>query len=133
MPRYGLRQGEQARQRHLVSEDDTAHAVGSGDLEVLATPRLLAWMEGATCAVVAGGLGEAETSVGTRVSVEHLQPSPVGAQLSVLAEVSHVDGRLVRFQVTAEHDDGAVVAHGEITRVIVDAARFLSRLPGHGG
>jgi hypothetical protein len=54
--------------------------------------------------------------------------SPVGAGVTVGAELVYVDGRLLRFQVQAEHEDGVVVAHGEITRVVVDETRFLSRL-----
>lgn len=128
MPAPGMRPGSIADTRHVVGVGDTARALGSGDLDVLGTPRLLAWMEGATCAALAGDLAHEETSVGTRVSVEHLKASPVGAQLTVLAELVHVDGRLVRFQVVAERADGTVVGHGEITRVIVDTERFLSRV-----
>lgn len=128
MPAAGLRPGSRAETRHVVGAGDTARSLGSGDLDVLGTPRLLAWMEGTTCAVLAAGLNDEETSVGTRVSVEHLKASPVGGAVTVRAELGHVDGRLVRFQVMAEHDDGTVVGHGEITRVIVDTRRFLSRV-----
>ena len=119
--------GLTATVEHRVGDADTAAAVGSGDLAVLGTPRLLAWMEGATCAAPRGR-GEGQTSVGTRVSVEHVRASACRIAGSVAAELVHVDGRLVRFQVQASHADGVVVAHGEITRVLVDAARFLSRL-----
>ena len=74
-------------------------------------------------------LGRAQTSVGTRVTVEHLAPSPVGAVLEVNAGVAHVDGRLVRFSVAARQD-GKLVGSGEVTRVVVDAERFLSRAAG---
>jgi predicted thioesterase len=113
-----------------VTADDLATALGSGDVPVLATPRLLAWLEAATCAAAeAGGLvGEGRTSVGTRVAVEHLAPSPVGARVEATAEVTHVDGRLLRFAVAATDGDGRVVATGEVTRVVVDRDRFLARL-----
>ena len=62
------------------------------------------------------------------VSIEHVRASPIGASVTVATELVHVDGRLLRFQVEAEHEDGVVVAHGEITRVVVDADRFLARL-----
>jgi predicted thioesterase len=104
---------------------DTAAAVGSGSLPVLGTPVLLAWCEAATCAAL--DLPEGRTSVGTRVSLEHLAASPVGAAVAVTATVSHVDGRLVRFTVEARTGD-RLVGTGEITRVVVDAERFLSRL-----
>ena len=114
-----------------VTDDDTAEAVGSGDLPVLGTPRLLAWAEAATCAAVASTLEEGQTSVGTRIQLEHVAASPVGATVSVTASVVHTDGRLLRFEVVAEHavgQDTKVVGHGEVTRVVVDRERFLSRL-----
>ncbi len=122
-----LRVGLTATREHLVGEADTAAAVGSGSLPVLGTPRLLAWCEAATCAAVEAGLDEGATSVGTRVSLEHLAPSAVGATVSVTATVAHVDGRLVRFTVEARQG-GKLVGSGEVTRVVVDAGRFLSRL-----
>ncbi|HEX4977438.1 MAG TPA: hotdog domain-containing protein [Nocardioides sp.] len=123
--------GARATLEFTVTDEDTAEAVGSGDLPVLGTPRLLAWAEAATCAAVARSLEEGTTSVGTRVQLEHVAASPVGATVSVTASVVHVDGRLLRFEVVAEHTVGAdtkVVGHGEVTRVVVDRDRFLARL-----
>lgn len=111
-----------------VSDADTAAALGSGSLPVLATPRLLAWAEAATCAAIEPTLPGGGTSVGTRVSLEHLAASPVGAQVEVTAESSYVDGRLHRFTVAARHLDGKLVGTGEVTRVVVDTERFLGRL-----
>ncbi|MFN7151978.1 MAG: thioesterase family protein [Microthrixaceae bacterium] len=112
-----------------VTDADTAAAVGSGSLPVLGTPRLLAWCEAATCAAIDPTLDAASTSVGTRVSLEHLAASPVGAEVEVAAASSYVDGRLVRFTVTARHTaDAQLVGTAEVTRVVVDAERFLSRL-----
>ena len=110
-----------------VTEDDTAAALGSGSLPVLGTPRLLAWCEAATCAAIEPTLSDGSTSVGTRVSLEHLAPSPVGAEVEVTASSAHVDGRLHRFTLAAR-SAGRLVGSGEITRVVVDADRFLSRL-----
>lgn len=123
-----LQPGAAAESTYVVAAADTAQALGSGELSVLGTPRLLAWMEAVTCAAVAGNLADGETSVGTRMSVEHLKASPVGATVAVRAELSHVDGRLTRFSVVAQDGDGSVVGHGEITRVVVDERRFLSRV-----
>jgi predicted thioesterase len=120
--------GTRAAHRHVVTDDDTAMALGSGDVPVLATPRLLAWFEAATCAALAPGMPEGTTSVGTRVSLEHLHPTPVGAGIDVTAVLGHTDGRLLRFEVVAHDTGGKVVAHGEITRVAVQRDRFLSRL-----
>ncbi len=116
-----------------VTAEDTALAVGSGSLPVLGTPRLLAWCEAATCAAIEPALAEGSTSVGTRVQLEHLAASPVGAVVEVSATSVYVDGRLHRFSVAARHAGGTaknamVVAAGEVTRVVVDAERFLSRI-----
>ncbi|MGH3365030.1 MAG: thioesterase family protein [Nocardioidaceae bacterium] len=123
--------GQAATLQFEVTEADTAAAVGSGDLPVLGTPRLLAWCEAATCAAIAETLEPSRTSVGTRVSLEHLAASPVGETVEVQASVAYVDGRLVRFSVAASHvSDGKVVGTGEVTRVVVDRERFLSRVSG---
>jgi predicted thioesterase len=111
---------------HTVTYDDTAAAVGSGDLEVLATPRLLAWLEEASCGAVA--LDADSTSVSSRVELEHLAPSPVGSDVTATATVVHRDGRLIRFQVVAHDVAGKVLASGEAQRIVVDRERFLSRL-----
>jgi predicted thioesterase len=62
------------------------------------------------------------------VGLDHRAASPVGAAVSVTATLRHVDGRHLRFEVVATHADGAVVGHGEVTRVVVDRDRFLARL-----
>jgi predicted thioesterase len=112
-----------------VGDDDTAAALGSGSLPVLGTPRLLAWCEAATCAAVAPLLAAGETSVGTRVELEHTRASRVGARVAVTATPVHRDGRLHRFSVLAREADGdRVLGTAEVTRVVVDAERFLSRL-----
>lgn len=111
---------------HTVTDADTALAVGSGDLEVLGTPVVLAWCEEATCTALE--LSPGQTSVGTRVELEHLAASPVGAEVTATATVIHTEGRLVRFQVAALDATGTLLATGEIRRVIVDRERFLSRI-----
>jgi predicted thioesterase len=114
----------------VVSERDTAVALGSGDVEVLATPRLLAWLEAATVSAAAALVGPEETSVGTRVEMEHLAACRVGTRVTVTADLAHRDGRLLRFAVGAHDGDERLLASGTVTRVVVDRARFLSLLSG---
>ena len=116
-----------------VTDADTAEAVGSGSLPVLGTPRLLAWCEAATCAAIDPTLDAGATSVGTRVDLEHVGASAVGQEVKVTTWASYVDGRLHRFTVAARNvaadgTEGKLVGTGEITRVVVDRERFLSRL-----
>ncbi len=121
-----------ARIERVVTEADTAAAVGSGSLPVLGTPVVLAWCEAATCAALEPRLAPGTTSVGTRVSLEHLAASPVGATVEIVATRTHEDGRLHRFAVAvrevSEAGAGRLLASGEVTRVVVDAERFLARL-----
>ena len=114
--------------RH-VAETDTAQAVGSGDLAVLATPILLAWLEAATVAVC--GSTDTQTTVGTRVAVDHLRPSAVGAEISCSAEVAEIDDRMVTFKVEARqrhNGQDVLIGRGIITRAVVARERFLAKL-----
>lgn len=126
MPSQPLVVGLQASVRHVVEMSDSAREVGSGDLEVLGTPTLLAWMEGVTCDALSAYLLPEETSVGTRVLLEHQAASVVGAELQIQATLVYVDGRLVRFEAVALAD-GQLVGRADITRVIVDRERFVLR------
>ena len=114
--------------RHTVTDHDTAASLGSGDLAVLGTPRLLAWMEAATMEAAAGLLAPGQTTVGTAVRIRHRRPTPVGGTVTVTAEPSDggEDGHLT-FTVRATDESGQVIGDGEVDRVIVDRARFLSR------
>jgi predicted thioesterase len=116
---------------YTVTADDTAVALGSGDVDVLATPRLLAWCEAATCAAAASRIGHpaGRTSVGTRVRLEHILATPVGGTVTVTAALAAEDGRLLRFTVTAIDRHEALVATAEVTRVVVERDRFAARVP----
>jgi fluoroacetyl-CoA thioesterase len=105
----GLAVGLRATVRAVVSQADTAASMGSGDVPVLATPRLLALAEAATVAAVAPHLGAGQISVGTAARLEHRRPSPLGAELWVEAELTQVDGPRLVFMFIAR---GAVPAAG---------------------
>lgn len=124
--------GMHAGVAHVVGVGDTARAVGSGEVDALATPRLIAWLEEATCLALADALGAGQTSVGTAIDIRHLRASPVGATIDCRASVLSVDRSRVRFAVQAAQD-GHVVAQGEVTRVVVDRAEFDARLGGSSG
>jgi len=111
----------------MVTSSDTAAAAGSGDTDVLGTPVVLAWMEQATVVELAPLLGPGQTSVGTRVELEHLAAAAVGATVLVRADLAHTDGRLHRFVVAAQDNAGRLLATATLTRVVVDRERFLRR------
>jgi fluoroacetyl-CoA thioesterase len=110
----------------VVADADTAVALGSGDVEVLATPRLISLCEEATMQAVAGELGEGRTSVGVRVQFDHLAPVRVGTQVTAEATLEKVEGRRLIFTVAATDADGLVGA-GRVTRVVVDIESFLAK------
>lgn len=112
--------------RLTVGETDTARALGSGDVDVLGTPRLLALFERATVEALTGILEDDQTSVGMRVQIDHLQPTPVGAEVTVEASLDKIEGRRMSFTVTAS-DTGGLIAAGKVTRVVVDRTKFMSK------
>jgi fluoroacetyl-CoA thioesterase len=126
----GLAAGLRATVRATVAEADTAGAMGSGDVPVLATPRLLALAEAAAFAAVAPQLADGFTTVGTSVSLEHRRASPLGAEIVVEAELTEVDGSRLVFGFIARvdsADEDVVLGAGTVERVIVDRARFIAR------
>lgn len=124
-----LEPGLSAALVHTVDEQDTAAVVGSGDVPVLATPRLLALCEAATVAALSqAGLPTGQTSVGTRVALEHERASAVGEVLTAVATLTQVDGRRLVFDVAVTDDADRVAGHATITRVLVDRDRFLARV-----
>jgi len=121
-----LAAGLKGEARLVVGDDDTARALGSGDVDVLGTPRLVALLEEATLDAVNGCLDAGSTTVGMRVQVDHLQPTPVGAEVLAEAYLDKIEGRRITFTVTAS-DSGGLVAAGKVTRVVVDVNRFMSK------
>jgi fluoroacetyl-CoA thioesterase len=145
----GLAAGQRAVVQAVVGDADTAIAAGSGDVPVLATPRLLALAEAASVAAIAPNLAAGMTSVGTSVSLEHRRASAVGAEVVVEAELTAVEGRRLVFSFIARErvrqaadggtgsatgdDEDRVVGAGTVERVLVDREVFLGRLAGPGG
>ncbi len=109
-----------------VTDDDTAIAMRSGDVAVLATPRVVALAEEASCNALVGNLAKGETSVGMRVQLDHLSPSAVGSHVRAEATLEQVEGRRLIFKVSVE-DERGLVAAGKVTRVVVEVDRFLEK------
>jgi predicted thioesterase len=121
-----LQPGLSARVELTVTDADTAQALGSGDVPVLATPRVLALAEAATVAALAGRLDAGQTTVGTHVEVDHLAATAVGRRVTVLAILAKVDGRRLLFDIVVRDGD-ELVAEGRVERVMVDRQRFLAK------
>lgn len=115
----------------IITEADTAAHLGSGFLPVLATPRLVALMEEAACVAIAACMNEGETTVGTRIDVEHLSATPVGMRVFAEASLVAREGRAFSFSIEA-FDEAGLIAKATHTRFLVNAARFLQKAQEKG-
>ncbi len=111
----------------VVGESNTAAAMGSGDMDVLATPAMVALMENAAMNAVAGELPEGSATVGTAVNVSHIKASPVGTVIKASAELAVIEGRKLTFRVTAA-DGSGTIGEGTHIRYVVDREKFISKL-----
>jgi predicted thioesterase len=111
----------------VVGAADTAVAMRSGTVDVLATPRLVALCEEATCLAIDGRVPAGHTTVGMRVQIDHLQPTAVGGEVTAEATLDKIDGRRLTFTVSAA-DARGLIAVGKVTRVVVDVDRFTSKI-----
>ena len=110
----------------VVAIEDTARSLGSGSVDVLGTPRVIALCEEACCRAVQSDLTEGMTTVGMKVRIDHMQPSPVGASVIAEAVLNRVEGRRLTFTVSAS-DDRGLVAVGKVVRVVVELDRFMAK------
>lgn len=111
----------------VVEEKHAALNIGSGDLNVLATPVMLALMENAAMKAVESSLPEGATTVGGHISSSHLKPTAIGKTVSATALLTAVKGRKLTFKITAEDGNG-IIGEGEHLRFIVDRHKFMEKL-----
>jgi fluoroacetyl-CoA thioesterase len=117
--------GLSARVELTVTDADTAQSLGSGDVPVLGTPRVLALAEAATVAATARQLPGGVTTVGTRAEIEHRVATPVGRRVTAQATLAKVDGRKLLFEVVVRDGD-TVVAEVRVERALLDRQRFIA-------
>ncbi|NES15043.1 MULTISPECIES: thioesterase family protein [Micromonospora] len=125
-PEQPFAPGLSARVELTVTDADTAQAVGSGDVPVLGTPRVLALAEAATVAATATRMPAGSTTVGVRVELDHRAATPVGRRVVAQARLTKVEGRRLLFEV-AVVDGEDTVAEGRVERLLVDRQRFVER------
>ena len=111
----------------VVSTTNTANTLGSGDMEVFATPAMIALMENAAMMAVAPYLDEGASTVGIEMASSHIKASPIGATITAYAELISAEGRKLSFKVKAWDEQG-VIGEGNHTRYVVDRERFLSKV-----
>lgn len=112
-----------------VDHHNTARAMGSGDLDVFATPALVALMENAAALAAAEGLGPESTTVGSQVNISHVRPTAMGDKVTARAELTEIEGRKLTFRVEAS-DSAGPVGEGVHIRFVVDRQKFMSKLSG---
>jgi fluoroacetyl-CoA thioesterase len=121
--------GMAARVELTVTDADTAQSLGSGDVPVLATPRVLALAEAATVAATARQMPGGVTTVGTRAEIEHRAATPVGRTVFATAKLTKVDGRRLLFEIEVK-DGETVVAEVRVERTLLDRQRFIEKASG---
>jgi predicted thioesterase len=109
-----------------VAQADTAVTLRSGDVPVLATPRLVGLCEEACVQAIRGAVAPGLTTVGMRVQFDHLAPTGVGSSVTAEATLERVEGRRLTFTVAAS-DAGGLVGAGKLTRVVVEVEPFLKK------
>lgn len=110
-----------------VTSANSAKTMGSGDMDVFATPSMVALMENAAMMAVTSALPEGSATVGTQINTSHIKASPIGATITASAQLTEVEGRKLTFDVKA-WDEKGVIGEGVHTRFVVDRERFLSKL-----
>ncbi|HET6481929.1 MAG TPA: hotdog domain-containing protein [Actinoplanes sp.] len=118
--------GLTARVELTVTDADTAQSHGSGDVPVLASPRVLALAEAATVAATARHIPGGITTVGVRAELSHLAPTPVGHRVYALATLAKMEGRRLFFEVVVRKDD-LLVAEVLVERLLLDRRRFIEK------
>ena len=122
-----IRAGVSGSAELLVGEEHTAPRVGSGKVQVLATPVMINVIEAAALETVERFLPAGYQSLGTVLNVRHLAATPVGMRIRATAKVAKVDGRTIFFTV-AVFDDKELIGDGTHERVVVNVAKFDERV-----
>lgn len=122
-----LRVGLTKENSFIVSREDTASFLGSGDVNVLSTPAMIAMMENTARVLVQDFLKPEDTTVGISVNIRHLKAAPEGAKIRVVAKLTSVEGEKLVFDVDAYWKD-TKIGTGKHERFIVNKEWFLKRL-----
>ena len=121
-----IKVGMNSTQETTVDMENIAKTVGSGSLEVFATPMMVALMEKAAAAAVAECMENDETTVGTKLDIAHTSATPLKMKVSAYAEVTEVNGREITFRVTAK-DEAGEIGSGVHKRFVVFGEKFMSK------
>ncbi len=121
--------GMKGRAEMIVKTENTAGAMGSGELSVLATPAMIALAEKSAWTSVAGELEEGQGTVGTKMDMAHISATPVGMKVWCESELTEIDRKRLVFRVVA-YDEAGKIGEGMHERFIVDNKRFEEKANG---
>lgn len=124
---FNFKEGSSITKEGKVTENDTALKMGSGDLEVYATPSMIALMENTAKSLVIDELPIGYTTVGIEINVKHIKASPTGANIKCTAVLIKVDGKKLFFDVEANDDQG-IIGNGSHVRYVVNSDEFMKRI-----
>lgn len=123
----GINMGLQGVIEKVVNKEDTAKVVGSGEIEVLATPVLIALMENASVKALNHNIDEGFSTVGININVDHIAATPIGMKVTAKSKLTRVEGKKLYFDVEA-YDENKKIGEGKHIRYIVNINRFMERL-----
>jgi fluoroacetyl-CoA thioesterase len=123
-----IKPGEIFTQYFTVTEDQTAKKLGSGNLEVFATPAMIACMENTAMKMIMGTLPQGMDSVGTEINVKHLKASAVGEIIKFEAKIITVEDKKVQFEISASNQIEIIIGTANHTRYIIDVEKFMGKL-----
>ena len=118
--------GIKGREEVMVTEENTAKAMGSGTLDVFATPAMTALMEMTAWKSVAPFLEHGDGTVGTLLQITHDAPTPLGMKVFCESELLEIDGRRLVFHVAA-FDEKGKIGEGRHERFVINNERFAAK------
>lgn len=128
---FNLKEGMEFKVEIIVEQKHTAQALGSGGVQVLATPMMIALMEGAALKSVDDDLPEGYTTVGTHLNVSHIGATPLGMNAYALARLVKIEGKKLTFDVEA-FDEKEKIGEGTHERFIIQRDRFMDKVNSKG-
>ena len=127
MESINLKAGLKASIDTKVLNNNSAEEMGSGDLDVYATPAMICLMERSAVEVVSMHLPKGFTTVGTAVNIKHMAATPIGMEVKAVAELISVEGRKLTFKIEA-FDASEKIGEGEHERYIVESTKFREKV-----
>lgn len=125
---YSLEIGLKYTSQVVVDINNTAMTMGSGDMEVYATPGMIALMENSAMSLIAPYLPENYTTVGSFIEAKHIRPSKIGEEIFASSELINIENQKLTFRIKAHLKDGTIIGESTHIRYIVEREKFLSKI-----